>query len=257
MNKIFSKIAILFFLYTFCTFLYAQNNYNFQYEVVKMDSTFDAKADLTLETYMSHLKQEKDKKMDQFIGISKEVLVSHAPFSSLSNLLVDMLFEWGNNYLLSKKMQPADLALLNFGGIRAALPQGKISVGDVYQIAPFDNTVTFVFVKGTELKKMFDSFTEKRNAPLANVQTTYQNGRLLSYTIGNAPLVEEKIYTIVTINFLAVGGDEFLSQVNFESTLYLDMPVRDVYINEILKKTVQGIEIEGKIDDRVKILPKS
>ena len=255
MNNIFSGIVILFFLCSFFTFQHAQNGYNYQCEVVKMDSTFDKRADLTLETYMSQLKQEKDKKMDQIIGISKEVLISRAPFSLLSNLLVDMLFEWGNNYLLSKKMKPADLALLNFGGIRAALPQGKITVGDIYQIAPFDNTVTFVFAKGSELKKMFDGFTEKRNAPLANVQATYRNGRLLSYTISGTSLVEDKIYTIVTINFLAVGGDEFLSQVNFESTLYLDVLVRDVYMNEIRKKTVQGIEIEGKIDDRVKILP--
>ena len=111
-----------------------------------------------------------------------------------------------------------------------------------------------MFAKGSELKKMFDSFTEKRNAPLANVQATYRNGKLLSYTISGAPLVEDKLYTIITINFLAVGGDEFLSQVNFESTLYLDMPVRDVFINEIKKRTAQEIEIESKIDNRVKIL---
>jgi len=246
---------LLFFLCSFCIFLHAQNNYNYQYEVIKMDSTFDKRADLTVETYINQLKQEKDKKMDQFIGISKEVLTSFAPQSPLSNLLVDMLFEWGNNYLLSKKMQPADLALLNFGGIRAALPQGKITVGDIYQIAPFDNTVTFVFVRGSELKKVFDGFTEKRNVPLANVQTTYETGRLISYSIANAPLEEDKIYTVVTINFLAVGGDEFLSQINFESTLYIDTPVRDVFMDEIKKKTAQGIEIEGKIDDRVKILP--
>ena len=248
-------LQTLVFLCSCCLFLHAQNNYNYQYEIVKMDSSFDERADLTIETYMAHLKQEKDKKMGQIIGISKEVLTSRAPLSPLSNLLVDMLFEWGNNYLLSKKMQPADLALLNFGGIRAALPQGNITVGDIYQIAPFDNTVTFVFVKGSELKKMFDGFSEKRNAPMANVQTTYRTGSLLSYTIGGAPLADDKIYTVVTINFLAVGGDDFLKQVNFESTLYLDMPVRDVFINEIKKRTAQGIEIECKIDDRVIIFP--
>jgi len=245
---------VLFFLFYFCVCVNAQNNYKYHYEVVKMDSTFDERADLTMETYLLQLKQEKDKKMDRVIGSSKETLTTFAPQSPLSNLLVDMLFEGGNDYLLSKKMKPADLALLNFGGIRAALPQGKITVGDIYQISPFDNTMAFVFVKGRELKKVFEGFTEKRNAPLANVQVTYENGKLLSYTISGTPLVDERIYTIVTINFLAVGGDEFLSQAYFESILYLDMPVRDVFINEIRKRTAQGIEIESKIDDRVKIL---
>jgi len=244
-----------FFACFLCISIHAQNNYNYHYEVVKMDSTFDNGADLTMETYLYYLKQEKDKIMDRAIGNSKEVLTSFSPMSPLSNLLVDMLFEWGNNYLSSKKMNKADLALLNFGGIRAALPQGRITIGDIYQIAPFDNTVTFVFIKGGELKKMFGEFTEKRNAPMANVQTIYSTGRLNSYTIGGFPLENDKVYTIVTINFLALGGDNFLSNVTFESVIYLDTPVRDIFIEEILKKTAQGTEIESKRDDRVIIRP--
>jgi 2',3'-cyclic-nucleotide 2'-phosphodiesterase (5'-nucleotidase family) len=247
------KIVFLaLFVYSFCTYVNAQNkNYNYHYGVVKMDSTFDKGADLTIETYMTYLKREKDEKMNQIIGTSREVLTSFSPMSPLSNLLVDILFGWGNNYLTHKKLEKVDLALLNFGGIRAALPQGDITVGDIFQISPFDNTVAFVFVKGNELRKMFDGFTERRNAPMANVQTVYQNGRLLSYTIGGAPLEDDKIYTIVTINFLALGGDGFLSQVTPESVTYLDVSIRDVFIEEIRKKTAQGIDIKGITDNRV------
>ncbi|MCL2246608.1 MAG: 5'-nucleotidase C-terminal domain-containing protein [Lentimicrobiaceae bacterium] len=220
-----------------------------------MDSTFDKDADLTIETYMSYLKQDKDKVMDIPIGTSKEILKSFLPMSPLSNLLVDILFEWGNEYLSSQKMEKVDLALLNFGGIRAALPQGKITIGDVYQIIPFDNSVAFVFIKGSELKKMFDRFTEKKNAPLANVQTTYSANRLFSCTIGGTPLEPDKTYTLVTIDFLALGGDDFLKQLHFESTLYLNTLLRDVLLDAIKQKTVQGIEIEGVKDHRVIIKP--
>ena len=244
--------TFLLLICCFYSFMNAQNNnYQYQYEIVKMDSTFEKDVDLTLETYMAHLKIEKDKLMNKTIGYSKDLLKSFAPMSPLSNLLVDILFKWGNDYLLSKKMPEADLALLNFGGIRAALPQGKITVGDIYQIAPFDNTVTIVLVKGNELKKMFNTFTEKRNAPMANVQTIYQNGKLLHYTINGALLDHEKIYTLITINFLAQGGDYFLSNVIFESVIDFDKQLRDVYIEEIQKKHTQGIEIEAVKDDRV------
>ena len=249
------KIAFLAFFVGSFTFLYAQKSYNYQYEIVKMDSTFDQGADLTIETYMTYLKRDKDMKMSQIIGTSKEVLTSFSPVSPLSNLLVDMLFEWGNHYLSQKKLGKANLALLNFGGIRAALPQGNITVGDIFQISPFDNTVAFVFVKGSELRKMFDGFSEKRNAPMANVQTIYQNGRLLAYTIGGAPLEDDKIYTIVTINFLALGGDGFLSQVTPESVTHINTAVRDVFIDVIRRRTAYNIEIEGKMDHRVIIRP--
>jgi 2',3'-cyclic-nucleotide 2'-phosphodiesterase (5'-nucleotidase family) len=244
------------FICNFYPVVHAQNkNYNLHYELIKMDTTFDKNADLTLETYINHLKQEKDKKMGQIIGTSKEILTSFAPSSPLSNLFVDMLFDWGKNYLSQKKMPNVDLALLNFGGIRATLPQGDITIGDIYQIAPFDNTVAFVFAKGSELKKMFDAFTEKRNAPMANVQTKYQNGRLLSFTIGDTHLEDDKIYTIVTINFLALGGDHLLSQVAYESVLYLEISLRDIFIAEIRKRAMQGIEIESRMDSRVIIEP--
>jgi len=249
------NLIFLIFASLFCTFTNAQNNYNYQYEVVKMDSAFNKDDDLTMETYMYYLKQDKDKIMEQYIGVSRAVLTSFSPMSPLSNLLVDMLFEWGNNYLLSKKMEKADLALLNFGGIRATLPQGRITLGDIYQIAPFDNTVALVFVKGSELKKMFDSFTEKQNAPMANVQTVYKTGRLHSYTVGSDTLNLDKIYAIVTINFLALGGDGFLKNVNFESVTYLEVLLRDVFIEEIRKRTAQNIEIEAIKDSRVIIHP--
>ena len=246
--------TVVVFTSFFC--IYAQNNtLNYHYEVVKMDSTFDNNPDLTVETYLNYIKVDKEKKMGQVIGTSKEVMTSFAPMSPLSNLLVDMLFEWGNEYLTGKKMEKADLALLNFGGIRAALPQGDITIGNIYQISPFDNTVSFVSVKGSELKKMFAGFSEKRNAPMANVQTTYQNGRLTNYTIGGLPLENDKVYTIITINFLVLGGDGFLEQVNFESTYYLDTLLRDVIIDKIRAKTAQGFEIERIKNNRVMILP--
>ncbi|MDR2971897.1 MAG: 5'-nucleotidase C-terminal domain-containing protein [Bacteroidales bacterium] len=256
MAKYRTFFVILLLLCSFCLTVNAQNNnYRFQYEVVKIDSAFDKNADLTMETYLNYLIQDKDKVFSQFIGYSKEDLISFSPMSPLSNLLVDMLFEWGNNYLLSKKMEKADLSLLNFGGIRAALPQGRITIGDLYQIAPFDNTVAFVFVKGSELKKMFDNFTEKRNAPMSNVQTVYSTGRLVSYTIGGAPIIPERTYTIVTINFLALGGDGFLSNINFESVLYLGTLVRNVFIESVQKMTEQNTDVEAKMDDRVIISP--
>jgi 2',3'-cyclic-nucleotide 2'-phosphodiesterase (5'-nucleotidase family) len=243
-----------FFSFIFCIYVQAQK-YNYHYEVVKMDSTFDKNADLTIETYMDYLQQEKEKIMNKSIGYSKEPLKSFSPMSPLSNLLVDMLLEWGNDYLLSLKMPQADMGLLNFGGIRAVLPQGRITIGDIYQIAPFDNTVAFVFIKGNELKKMFDGFTEKKNAPMANVQTVYSTSRLNSYTIGGAPVDSDKVYVIVTINFLALGGDALLSNLNFESTIFIHTPVRDVFIEKIQKKTALGYDIEATRDNRVIISP--
>jgi len=102
---------------------------------------------------------------------------------------------------------------------------------------------------------MFKKFTEKDQAALANAQTVYQNGRILSYTVNGESIKDEKIYKMVTIDFLQHGGDGYLENVTFENVIYTGVAIRDVYIQQIEMLTKQGKKIEDQIDNRVIIKP--
>ena len=58
------------------------------------------------------------------------------------------------------------MALQNGGGIRAAIPAGNITVGQVITVLPFGNTLALMDVTGAELKAAFE--VSLKNAPKEN-----------------------------------------------------------------------------------------
>ena len=59
------------------------------------------------------------------------------------------------------------MALQNGGGIRAAIPAGNITVGQVITVLPFGNTLALMDVTGAELKAAFE--VSLKNAPKKTV----------------------------------------------------------------------------------------
>lgn len=116
-------------------------------------------------------------------------------------------------------------AIINAGGIRATIDEGKITRGGVLNSFPFGNAIVELTFTG---KKLWDAFEGivggtsvfNNQAVTSFVQIskglniTYnpQNNkgkRLISLSVGNAPVDLDQEYTIVTLDFLAGGGDNF------------------------------------------------
>lgn len=232
------------------------SKYNVTYQSVLLDSTYAQPIDLTMSTYIEILRSKMGEKLNLVIGYASSDLHRFKPQSPLSNFLTDNLLNFGNSYLAINKTEGTiDLSLLNFGGIRGSILAGNITIENLYQIAPFDNTVVIIDIKGSELKKVFKKFSEKDNAAFSNAQTIYQNGRILSYTVNGEPINDLKIYKMITLDFLQSGGDGYLEGLDFENVIYTGIGVRDVYISQIETLTKAGQKIEGKMDNRVIIKP--
>ena len=60
------------------------------------------------------------------------------------------------------------IALLNFGGLRAPINQGEITVGNVFELMPFDNTIMMVRLKPQAIAAMLDYLLEKGGQPVSN-----------------------------------------------------------------------------------------
>ena len=88
---------------------------------------------------MSPYKGKVDELMSPVLGRTPTPLVSGRPESPLSNLLSDILVWSGKLY-----GEKPDFGVYNIGGIRASLAQGDITIGDVFDVAPFENKVCFL-----------------------------------------------------------------------------------------------------------------
>lgn len=221
--------------------------------MVRLDSSLDAKANPKLVKFVDKKKSKLDKNMNVVIGRTDMAMVNFKPASPLSNFLTDLLLENG-----PQKVEPAavcDFAMLNFGGIRAQLPEGNVTVGNIYALSPFDNYLVLIDVKGSELRKALMKFTDKFSAPMAGIKMVYRNGRPVKILIGGEPLSDTKTYRMITLNFIAEGGDNLLRDVHYERVVNSNVIFRDFLLEEIQKMTREGKVIHCELDDRVVIEP--
>lgn len=114
----------------------------------------------------------------------------------------------------------ADIAIINDGGIRTGIVQGKIEVRDIYAALPFDNYLVAIRLMGAELKGALEhgvsgpeeapgrfpqvsglTFTYSRSAPAGS--------RVKEVTVGGQPLDPRKEYVVATNDYLVAGGDGY------------------------------------------------
>ncbi|MBX5484237.1 MAG: bifunctional metallophosphatase/5'-nucleotidase [Myxococcaceae bacterium] len=124
--------------------------------------------------------------------------------SALGDFLADSL----------RALDGADIALLNPGGLRADLPAGELSYGEVYEVIPFDNTVATLTVTGEELNRlMHAAYGGKKGVfQVSGLKVTLAKcpgqGRLKGFALPDGrPIQPEKRYRVVVPDFLARGGD--------------------------------------------------
>ena len=111
------------------------------------------------------------------------------------------------------KTARADVAIVNSGGIRAPIPAGMVTIGDIYNVLPFDNTIVAVPMKGWQLRELLDfvaSRIGKRGfAQVSGVTFVVRSDRAAEIHVGSEILDSDRTYRVATISFLYGGGDGF------------------------------------------------
>ena len=218
--------------------------------MVRLDSTYDAKIDPKLAKYVEKKRHKMEKQMQVVIAHTDAELESFAPESPLSNFLTDILLNEASRYVSDTAFDNLDVSMLNFGGIRTSMPAGNVTVGDLYRISPFDNYLTFIVLKGSELRKALERFTNQFNAPYSGVTITYKNNMPAKILVNGYPIDDNRPYKLVTLNFIADGGDHLLEGIQYEKIEYTNVTFREFLIVELKAMNARGETVTGKKDGR-------
>jgi 2',3'-cyclic-nucleotide 2'-phosphodiesterase (5'-nucleotidase family) len=101
---------------------------------------------------------------------------------------------------------------LNNGGIRSIIPKGNVTARTAYEVMPFENSTVVLAISGKVVLEIVDYIiSEKKPHPLSGMSFTINSdGKPSNIKIGNNNLEEEKVYYVVTSDYLANGGDNML-----------------------------------------------
>ncbi len=218
---------------------------------VSMDTTLYASGAAAgvkelVDTYSPQMRQ----KMSAVVAYTVEEMDRNQPESPLSNLAADALLAIARRHY---GMDRVDFSLTNFGGIRADLPKGDITLYDVYSVFPFDNSLVLVDLPGTQVKELFTAFAKGRPEALAGVTFAIDNHTIASLTIDGKPLDENRVYHLATIDFLLDGGDKMTALKQNSGVDYSGITLRDVVL-EYMKTFYEHSEpLPSRRDGRVTV----
>jgi len=177
--------------------------------------------------------------------------------SNLGNLIADGM-------LWKTKNAGTQIALQNGGGIRASIPKGPITVGKVYEVLPFGNTLVVMDLKGREILAALENGVSQweqgagRFLQVAGLRYAFDLARPAGSRVvrvevrterGFVPLDLEATYRVVVNNFIANGGDGFAvlkeAQGYRVDTGFSDAESFMDYLKEL--KAVEA-QVEGRIE---------
>ena len=146
----------------------------------------------------------------EIVGVREEC---RARECAMGNLIADAM-------LARVKDQGIDIAIQNGGGIRASIDAGEVTMGEVLTVLPFQNTLSTFQVTGATIIEALENGVSQheegagRFPQVAGMSYAFDlskepGSRISDVMVGGAPIDPDKIYGVVSNNFIRNGGDGY------------------------------------------------
>jgi 2',3'-cyclic-nucleotide 2'-phosphodiesterase (5'-nucleotidase family) len=187
----------------------------------------------------------------EVLGRSATPLHRRRPEATIGDFITDaMRFQTG-----------CDVALQNPGGMRADLPAGPITRGEVYAVMPFDNTIVVLDLSGAELERALEqALRGDRVTAVSGVRYVFDPSRpalqrITSLTLADGSALDEaKMYRVAVNNFMATGGDENDALGGAKSRSDTGLLIRGAMEAFVRDRCKGGLAFDVREDGRIKQL---
>ena len=218
---------------------------------ILVDNRYDRQPDAEAAAFLAPFKHQVDSVMGPVVGQSARYMTAQRPEGTLSNLLADILVWAAKDY-----NETADFGVYNMGGVRADLPKGTVTYGDVLDIAPFENKIAFTTLSGADVLALFKEMASVGGEGVSHAVRLVitKDGKLVSATINGQPVDPKKDYRLTTIDYL-LGGTDKLEALkkgrDINAPKEADNNTRFIIMNYFREMAKQGKEVDSKIEGRV------
>lgn len=129
------------------------------------------------------------------------------PETLLGNFASDLSLLYVNMSLDSLEQDThADMAILNFGGLRTSWAKGPITREMVFELMPFENNLVVIEMDSSDMMTMANYLAKSGGQPVSNLTLEIKEGKPNRLFINNLEL-SNRTYRVVTSDYLANGGD--------------------------------------------------
>lgn len=230
-----------------------------KYQVFPVDDRLsdEASADVSemLEPYLLELNQQLD--LSKIIGYAPRPILRYnnrgGGDSGLGNLVADAM--------RTRRRVEAEFSVTNTLGMRDNFYQGPITLEEMYNVFPFENTLTVMYLSSTEVQELVNYITERSasrgcqaQAQVSGLRFKMNCGQVLDnlrnpqqyqdpgedIRVNGEPLASGTTYKLATNDYIANGGSGFEVLKRNTTKLETDVSMRDALIDHMQQLPVCG-----------------
>ena len=202
----------------------------------------------SIENYIKPYKETIDKDLNEVLAYCPENIEKTGVWqTNMGCFLADITLEKSNPIFQQREQKNIDVCLLNHGGIRTIIPKGNVTARNAYEVMPFENSAVVIGFKGAQLLEIANFIvTEKKPHPLAGMTFTIsKDNQVKNILIQGKPVELEKVYHVVTSDYLSNGGDNMIFFKKGVSRCDTNYKLRNVIIDYF--KDVDTIRINKDV----------
>ena len=115
----------------------------------------------------------------------------------------------------------------------------------------FDNALVFLELSGEDVEDLCDAIAKKGGDAVAGISMKIDDDEAEDVRIQGKPLDEDKIYRIITTDYLSFGNDHLDPLANFKAIEPLNILLRDALILDIKNQTAAGRSIKPTLKNEI------
>lgn len=158
-------------------------------------------------TFLEPFRDSLKKNMNFALVYSTQTLTKELPEGNLGNYCADASLRQALERCAVLKLESPDFCFLNHGGLRASLPEGIITIGNIFELMPFENELVYLKVSSSTVDSILNWIAIKGGAPISGIKFQLNSKKAEKIKIQNQAFQNEKEYKIITSDYLANGGD--------------------------------------------------
>lgn len=194
---------------------------------------------------------ELSAKMSEVLAFSEQALVKDNPEGLLGDFAADAVQHQAIKKCEATNMAKPDFTFLNNGSLRVPLPKGDITLGNIFELMPFENAIVILEIKGKDLDPLFKYIGDKNGIPVSGIRMNIKNKAVESVFVNGVALEAEKTYRVATNDYLANGGDNMSFLKSALTNTAINYTVRDAFINELKEIKAAGKTLKVNLDGRI------
>lgn len=196
-------------------------------------------------------RQAVDSLMSPVIGEAAVALERYLPESPLMNFAADALLAMAREVT----GEHVDIAITNRGGLRSNIPAGEITLGNMYKVFPFENTLVMLTLNGGQLMQLCREVASVGGEAIAGIRLVITpQGELVSATVAGKPVEMERDYRVATSDYLSQGNDRMKAlALGTERDVWSNISVRNLLVQYIMKLAAEGKALSAVCDGRITV----